>query len=52
MWAGHYLDDNGMGNYTCPLYCAVEHKHFSDHEGLEQETQVEQSKLLVGQENH
>ena len=51
MWAGHYLDDNGMGSYTCPLYCAIEHKHFNDHEGLEQEIQVEQNKLLADQGN-
>ena len=50
MWTAHYLDDNPMGEYTCPIYCGVNHKHFNDHEGLEEDIPFEQNELLYCQD--
>lgn len=30
---GDYLDNNPMGGYMCPGYCAVEHKHIMEDYG-------------------
>ena len=42
--------EHPMGEYTCPIYCSIEHIHFIDHEGLEQDNLIVQNELLFCQD--